>query len=163
MKLIKITLVTVIAILSCNTKTPTQFSEAVLNEKFTTLEGNTITLKNILKQHQGKSIVIDVWATWCKDCIVGLPKLQKLQSQYPETAFVLLSLDKKQTNWKAGIKKYNISGQHYYIGDDWDTPFGEFIDLNWIPRYLVTDAQGNIKLFKAINANDKNLKKALKN
>ena len=39
----------------------------------------------------------------------------------------------------------------------WKGPFGEFLDLDWIPRYLVIDKQGNIKLFKATKAKDKNI------
>ena len=43
-----------------------------------------------------------------------------------------------------------------------DGPFRKFLNSNWIPRYLVVDKQGNIKLFKAKKASDSRIKEALK-
>ena len=58
------------SLVSCNTEVPSQFSEAALNDTFITLDGDVVTFKSILEEHQGKTILIDVWANWCKDCIV---------------------------------------------------------------------------------------------
>ena len=155
---------TFLLVLSCDAQpTPTKFSEAVLSETYESLDGNKDTFKSILNQFEGKTIVIDVWASWCKDCILGLPKVKALQYKYPEVAFLFLSLDKNKKNWKKGINRYEIVGTHYYIGDNWDGVFGKFVDLDWIPRYMVVDTEGNIKLFKAIKADDESIKKALQN
>ena len=43
-----------------------------------------------------------------------------------------------------------------------DGDFVDFINLGWIPRYMVINEQGEITLFKATNASDKNIIKALK-
>ena len=57
----------------------------------------------------------------------------------------------------------DIKGAHYNlpkgmkVGD-----FVDFLNLSWIPRYLVVDEKGNILLFKATNASDKNIRSALK-
>ena len=37
--------------------------------------------QNILLKHQGKKILIDIWASWCRDCVVTLPELKKLQQE----------------------------------------------------------------------------------
>ncbi|WP_326282788.1 TlpA family protein disulfide reductase [Tamlana sp. 2201CG12-4] len=155
-------LVLLISVLSCNTETPTKFSEEALNDTFISLEGNTIAFKDILEQHKGKSIVIDVWASWCGDCIKGMPKVKALQKEYPEASYIFLSLDRKQGAWKRGIKKYDVQGEHYYMKSGWEGPLGKFIDLDWIPRYMVVGPEGGIKLFKAIEADDNQVTKALK-
>lgn len=155
-------LIILLTIFSCNTEVPTQFSQEAMEDTFITLEGNNIQFKDILKQHEGKKIVIDVWASWCRDCIKGMPKVKDLQEKYPDAAYVFLSLDKKQGAWKKGIEKHKIKGSHYYMQSGWDGALGKFLDLDWIPRYMVVDAQGNIKLFKAIKADDKNIAEALK-
>ncbi|MFD0991360.1 TlpA family protein disulfide reductase [Mariniflexile jejuense] len=152
-----------LGILSCKAQdAPTQFSKAALNDTFVTLEGKPITFKAILEANKGKTIVIDVWASWCKDCIGGMPKVKALQNKFPNATYVFLSLDKTQDAWKRGIEKYNVNGQNYFMESGWKGPFGEFIQLDWIPRYMVVDENGEIKLFKAIEADDKNIKNILK-
>lgn len=149
-------------IFSCNTEVPTQFSEEALNDTFTTLDGNTVTFKDILETHKGKTIVIDIWASWCKDCLKGMPKVKTLQDKYKDVVYVFLSLDKNQKAWKKGVKKYNDSGEHYFMQSGWKGAFSNFVDLDWIPRYMVINKAGNIELFKAVKADDNKLIKALK-
>ena len=43
----------------------------------------------------------------------------------------------------------------------WKGPFSDFIDLDWVPRYMVIDGTGNITLFRAITANDPNIRQHL--
>jgi hypothetical protein len=92
-----------------------------------------------------------------------LPKVKKLQGQFPEVIFLFLSVDTKTTSWKYGIEKYNIKGEHYNLPNGMKK--GElvnFLNLGWIPRYLVLDENGKILLFKATDAADKKIKEALK-
>ncbi len=157
MKNMNYLLVLLLSFFSCNTETPTQFSEAALNDTFITLEGSNITFKSVLEAHKGKTIVIDIWASWCGDCIKGMPKVKRLQENHKDAAYIFLSLDKTQEAWKRGIEKYNVVGEHYFIQSGWKGAFGEFVDLDWIPRYMIVDSQGNIKLFKAVKADDKRI------
>lgn len=151
-------LILFLTIFSCNSQTPTQFSEAALNDTFISLEGDSIAFKDILKAHSEGALVIDIWASWCGDCIKGMPKVKALQKEYPNAAYLFLSLDKNEGAWKRGIKKYHVQGEHYFMKSGWKGDFGEFVDLDWIPRYMVVDAEGNIKLFKAVKADDENIK-----
>lgn len=155
-------LILLLSVFSCNTEVPTQFSEDALNDTFITLEGNNIAFKDILKTHKGKTIVIDIWASWCRDCIVGMPKVKVLQSEYKDAVYMFLSLDKNQKAWKKGIKRYNVNGEHYFMQSGWKGAFGNFVNLDWIPRYIVINKAGNIELFKAIKAGDDKLIKAIK-
>jgi len=154
-------LILIFSFLNCG-EAPTQFSDAVLNDTFITLNGNDIQFRDILKKHEGKQTVINVWASWCKDCIVGMPDLKALQDEFSNTDFVFLSVDRNEATWKRSIKKYDLIGDHYFLPDGQKGVFGDFMNSNWIPRYMVIDKQGNIKLFKAKKANDNKLKEALK-
>lgn len=139
----------------------TKFSPITLNKEFDDVAGNKISFKNILEKHKGSPIVIDVWASWCPDCIKGFPELKNLQEKYPTTAFVFLSLDKTKDKWTEAIKKYDLKGDHYYLNEKMKDEFGQSIQLDWIPRYIVVDPQGTIALKKAIVANDTLLIKTL--
>ena len=131
-----------------------KFSENTLNKEFEDTQNNKITFKEILAKHKGAPILIDVWASCCPDCIKGFPELQNVQQKYPKTAFVFLSLDKTKDKWKEAIKKYNLVGNHYYLNEKMGDEFGKSIKLDWIPRYILVDAEGNIAQQKAIIAND---------
>jgi thiol-disulfide isomerase/thioredoxin len=150
-------------ILSCNKETPTQFSDAALQEQLVTVHGETITFESILEKHKGKTILITIWATWCRDCNEELPRIKAVQGEKNEVVYVFLSLDRTLEKWKKGISKFEIKGDHYFMPAGWNGPFVDFIDLDWITRYMVVDAQGTIKLFKAIKINNKHLRESLTN
>ena len=46
------------------------------------------------------------------------------------------------------------------MASGWEGDFATFVDLDWIPRYMVVDADGTIELFKAIKMDDKELLKS---
>lgn len=146
---------------SCNAQEPTVFSEDALNDTFITLEGEERAFKDILDTYKGSTLVIDIWASWCKDCVGGMPKVKALQKDYEDVTYIFLSLDKTQDAWKKGIEKYDVVGEHYFMQSGWKGPFGTFVGLDWIPRYMVVDKDGNISMFKAVEADDPKIKNTL--
>ena len=138
------------------------FPQEALNDVFVTEVGANITFGDVLEEHKGKTIVIDVWATWCRDCIVGMPKVKALQAEFKDAVFVFLSLDKTEESWKRGIKKYKLEGEHYFVSGGWKSPFCKAIDLDWIPRYMVVNPLGEIAVYRAVEADDFRLRDALK-
>lgn len=138
------------------------FKKEALENQMLALDGSSVAFKDILKKHKGKTIVIDVWASWCSDCIKGMPKVKALQTEFPNATYLFLSMDKTPEAWKKGIEKYEVNGEHYMATDGMKGIFGKSIDLNWIPRYMVIDRKGNIALFRAIEADDTKLIETLK-
>jgi thiol-disulfide isomerase/thioredoxin len=149
-------------VLSCNFEKPVQFSHEALNEKLNTLKGESITLESVLNKYKGQTILIDVWASWCADCIKGMPDVKALQNEFNDVEFVFLSVDRNEAIWKRSIQKYNVRGEHYFVPTGQNGAFGDFLNSNWIPRYMVIDKEGSIKLFKAKRATDSRIKEALK-
>ena len=158
----KVIILIALALFSCTSEAPTQFSEKALHEKIVSTTETLVTFKEVLNTHKGKKIMIDFWASWCKDCLEGLPKVKQLQEEFPEVVFVFLSVDKKTDSWKYAINKHNIKGEHFNLPKGMsDGELVNFIGLDWIPRYLVVDENGRIVLFKAIDTSDKKIKEAL--
>ncbi len=162
MKSLKCILICCLLFVSCSKEIQTQFSEVVLNEKYTNLKGELISFRSILSEHKGKQIVIDVWASWCRDCIVGLPELEALQAEKPDAVYLFLSADRNLDTWKRSIKKHDIEGEHYFMPQGTKGLLGEFVDIDWIPRYMIVDSDGRIELFEAIEADDPLIREALK-
>src|SRR5690606_35861132 len=136
----------------------TEFKQSALSQELLTTEGNLTTFKDVLSGYQGKIVLIDVWASWCPDCIEGMPKVHQLQSEFQDVVYLFLSYDKTEEAWKNGIEKLKVVGENFLIQSDWKT--GEFrkaIDLDWIPRYILVDKSGKIAHYRAIEADNQEL------
>lgn len=157
MKKILSLLVIALSTLSCSQAQQTEFKEEALTNTMKSVENTDITFQEILKKYEGQTIVIDVWASWCPDCIKGMPKVKELQEKYTDVTFLFISMDKNYDAWKKGIEKYNVQGEHYLTSDGMKGVFGKSIKLDWIPRYMVVDKTGKIALFKVIEADDTKL------
>lgn len=140
----------------------TSFSKKALSEVMIDRKGNKISFFEILEKYKGKIIVIDVWASWCGDCVGGMPKVKELQTEYDDAVYLFLSLDKDFDAWNKGIERNRVEGEHYFVPAGWKSDFNNDIELDWIPRYIVLDRIGDIQLFKATRASDKKLEKAIK-
>lgn len=144
-----------LCVLNCKAQPdPVSFDAQALNDTLIDLSGESVTFGSVLESYKGQTLLIDVWASWCKDCIVSLPDLNKLQSDHPDVTYIFLSIDRSIKSWKNGIKKYDIKGEHYFMESGWDSAFSESIDLDWVPRYMVIDASGAIKVYRAVKLTD---------
>ncbi len=160
----KIFLVLIIIFTSCNLNNPTEFSEEALQEMLISVDGSKTTLREVLHYKKRKKILIDVWASWCPDCIRDIPKIKELQKEFPDVDFLFLSVDRSNPSWKRAIKKYNLKGNHYNLPKGMnDGDFVDFVNLNWISRFMVIDEKGKIQLFKATKASDNEIVEALRN
>ena len=161
MKKIIVVATMLISTLGCAQKEETSFKKEGLENVMVTTENKPITFAEILKKYEGKTIIIDVWASWCSDCVKGMPKVKELQEKNPEVTFLFISMDKSYESWLKGIEKYEVRGEHYLTTDGMKGVFGKSIDLDWIPRYMVVDKKGKIALYKVIEADDEKLIKTL--
>lgn len=148
MKKIIATLALGLGLTSCQAQT--EFSTESLNAILIDTENQAISFEEILKQNKGKTVVIEVWASWCSDCIKSMPQVKDLKEKFPEVAFVNLSCDKTFEAWKSGIEKHEVTGENYLIKDGMKGEFGTSIKLDWIPRFIVINKDGKIVLFRAI-------------
>tara|TARA_R110000787_G_scaffold15038_5_gene46298 strand:- start:6774 stop:7253 length:480 start_codon:yes stop_codon:yes gene_type:complete len=156
----KLLLLVFLVLISC--EKPTEFTSEALQEKFTNLNQDEIIFQKILDKHKGKKILIDVWASWCRDCVVSLQDLKNLQSKNSEVSYVFLSLDRTVHSWKKGIDRFQMQGDHYFMKEGKKGKLGDFLNLWWIPRYIVVNELGHITLFKATKITDKKILEALK-
>jgi thiol-disulfide isomerase/thioredoxin len=150
------------ALASCTKAQKVVFPQEALADVFLSLEGEQIAFSKILESHKGEVVFVDIWASWCRDCIKGMPVLRQLQKEYNAVTFLFLSLDRSEKKWKQGIEKYPLVGEHYFSFKGWNSPFNKAIDLDWIPRYMIIDAEGKIALYDAETLNDPHLLKVLK-
>ena len=51
----------------------TEFPAAALQDSVVDLDGNSATIEKIFSNYKGKIVLLDLWATWCGDCIKNMP------------------------------------------------------------------------------------------
>ena len=138
------------------------FSKKALSKKLITPQNTEISFKKILKKHTGKVTVIEVWASWCGDCVKAMPKLKDMQANNPTVDYVFISMDKAFDKWQSGIQKHELEGDHYWATDGMKGEFGKSIGLDWIPRYIIVDKKGKIAIYRAIETDFDRMNKELK-
>ncbi|WP_246109109.1 TlpA disulfide reductase family protein [Seonamhaeicola algicola] len=88
-------------------------------------------LSPLLNKTDGKTYVINFWATWCAPCVKELPYFEKLQANYnsKNVEVILVSLDfphQYETKLKPFIKTHNLKSKVVVLDD---------ADANsWIPK-----------------------------
>lgn len=104
----------------------------------------------------GKTLVVNLWATWCNPCLTDTPSFQETASKYPDASFISVSIDKDKQEWTSFLKENNWTGNHYWIGMDDTNPFYSFaysaINSNdvqgvhvTLPKYIIISPDGTIE------------------
>ncbi|CAM4119697.1 TlpA disulfide reductase family protein [Flavobacterium sinopsychrotolerans] len=150
------------ATFSCTKAQKTEFSKEALTETLLATDGSQVAFQDILKKYKGKTLVIEVWASWCGDCVKAMPKLKELQANNPDVAYLFISMDKTADKWKAGIEKHELKGDHFMANDQMKGIFAKAVDVDWIPRYIIVDKTGKIALYRAIETDFDKINDTLK-
>ncbi|MDR6516714.1 TlpA family protein disulfide reductase [Chryseobacterium camelliae] len=152
--------------LGCSQQAPkvlkTGFSMEALQQKLQDEDGKTITVQQILDQHKGKVVVLDFWAGWCRDCLKALPKAEELEKNNPDVDFVFLSLERSKEGFDKSLERFHMKDKtNYWFASGWKNDFNNYIDLNWIPRYMVIDQQSGIAKYYAISPEDPDIQSTI--
>lgn len=162
MKKIITVLFGVLLSISCSNAQKKEFSKEALTKVLITTDKSEIHFSDILNKQKGKITVIEIWASWCSDCVKAMPKVKEMQANNPKVDYVFISMDKGYDKWLNGIKKHELKGKHFWVADGMKGEFGKSIDLDWIPRYIILDKNGKIITYRAIETDFDQINATLK-
>jgi len=115
---------------------PAEKNEILANAVMTGLDGEEVTLSDFA----GKTVLIDIWETWCTPCLRSFPTLQKLMEDFPDD-FVVLAVSPGYMDSPEQVKEF-VENHDY----DFTFVFGEKLaqDLNVqsIPFKVYVDPEG---------------------
>ncbi len=98
---------------------PSIISEEIQGEKFpdfvfTDIKGK----KHNSHDYQGKTVVLNFWATWCAPCVIEFPKLMKLAADNPAIIVIALSSDINDEKIRQFLKKHPITQNNFIVARD---------------------------------------------
>lgn len=76
--------------------------------------------------------------------------------------FVFLSLDRSKEGFEKSLERFDMKHkENYWFSTGWKNDFNNYVDLNWIPRYMVIDQKSSIAKYYAISPEDPELQQTI--
>ncbi len=102
--------------------------------------GKTVNLSDL----QGKVVLIDFWASWCKPCRAQAPRLAKLYEKYKDQGFEILgvSIDDDQNKWKQAISEDKMTWMQLIGEKGKQSKVMADYKITGVPRTLLVSSKG---------------------
>jgi thiol-disulfide isomerase/thioredoxin len=103
--------------------------------------------KKTLADYIGKIVYVDIWATWCGNCIIKFPYAEQLRRRLhvmnldTSVVFVNINIDDTKSKWKKALNKYHPGGINLYSSD---TALYTKWNIESLPAYNLLDRQGSV-------------------
>lgn len=104
------------------------------------LDGDKVSLKDF----QGKVVALFFWATWCPYCQKEVPKLIKLNEEFKDRGFEILTIDYKEDVDK--LKRFaQRRGINYKILIDKTGDVFDLYNIPGLPVVMILDKKGMVQ------------------
>jgi thiol-disulfide isomerase/thioredoxin len=92
---------------------------------------------------RGKPLVIDVWASWCKPCSKGFPKLDALAARRSDVSVVAISIDEDPAAILSFIEQHPLAVP--VVHDSEQALTHPPVSVAQLPTVLIVDGNGLIR------------------
>lgn len=96
-----------------------------------------------LKDYKGKTLFINVWASWCGPCRIEMPYIQSLYDKVknePNIEFMLIAIDKDFEKSKNFINQKGFTFPVYHA----DKGLNDFLTTQVIPLTVIVNQDGHV-------------------
>jgi thiol-disulfide isomerase/thioredoxin len=126
-----------------------------------------LTFGKMMSKYRGKVVYLDIWSLNCGPCRGNMPYSEQLKKRLTglPIEFVYISQDAPSEDvWKK-IFDVSLTNQNQYrmVKYEWgSSEMLKFMEINWVPCYMIFDKQGNLIEFNADGPYDLRLEEKLK-
>lgn len=111
---------------------------------------------------KGKTIFMNIWATWCAPCVAEMPSINKLYGKLkddPNVVFLMISEDRDFQTAKDWVVKKEFDFPIYKL----TTRLPDMYETNVVPTTVVISSEGKVVVKKTgmANYNTKRFRKLL--
>ena len=94
--------------------------------------------------YQGKVVLIDFWATWCRPCLAELPNVEKLYAKYNSRGFEVVSISMDEDRAKLDEFLAKKPMPWVVLHDEGGNPAAKYYGVNSVPTAILIDRSGNV-------------------
>ncbi len=109
---------------------------------------DTVGKKHYIQDHEGKTIILNFWATWCAPCVQEFPRLVELaERNQKRVVLIALSSDRDDET----IQKFIASepnkprSANFYVARDTENITGKIFQTYKLPETLIIDRNLNLR------------------
>lgn len=120
-----------------------ELAQAVLADS----ANNKISFGEMMASYKGKVVYMDIWSLTCGPCRQAMrySKILKERLANEDVEFVYLTVDSKKDNlWDEVFKMTQTKENHFRFKKRTDSRLHKFLDLSWVPCYLIFDKEGKL-------------------
>jgi thiol-disulfide isomerase/thioredoxin len=99
-------------------------------------------VKGGMPQTKGKTVLIDMWATWCPSCIALIPELNKWSSEFKGRLVVIGISDEPAKTVRPFLSVHKMS---YHVAVDTKNRLEQQVGVEGIPHVLVITPDGIVR------------------
>lgn len=100
-------------------------------------------IAHITRPYRGKTILIDLWATWCGPCMRAMKSIHPLKEELPEVVYLYVAdASSPEATWRKAIEQ--IPGVHYRISARQSSDFFRLQGFDGIPAYIIVNGEGEV-------------------
>jgi len=118
------------------------------SNKLLAIDGKTVQdLNVVIKNRNGKLILLDFWASWCGPCRAEMPYSALLKKEYKgkKIVFVTISTDANIADWQEAVKDEGlVNDDNFLLLNANQASFIKRYKINAIPRYILIGKDGKI-------------------